>query len=75
MSVGQTCSISIDGNGDAVVTWTSIPGEDSYVVRRNNSYLATAGNTLTFVDADFSAGDSYVIRSRMDGVTTNTNCA
>jgi hypothetical protein len=69
----QTCDLNVVG-GDAVLTWTAIPGENNYIIRRNNSWLATVGNTLTFTDTNYSAGDSYVIRSRMAGTTTNTTC-
>ena len=70
----QTCALLVDGNGDSVLNWTAIPGENSYIVRRNGTYLASAGNTLTYTDTNFSPGDSYTIRSRMGGVTTNTTC-
>ncbi len=70
----QTCTLTVDGNGDAILSWTAIDGENNYIVRRNDTYLASAGNALTFTDPDYLAGNSYLIRSRMGGVTTNTNC-
>ncbi len=72
--VEQTCTLSIDGNGDAVLTWTAIAGEDTYIVRRNDTYLANVGNVLTFTDAEFITGNAYVIRSRNGAALTNTNC-
>lgn len=70
----QTCALTINGAGDAVLTWSAIDGETTYIVRRNDTFLDNAGNALSFVDEDYVAGNAYVIRSRMGGVTTNTNC-
>ena len=69
----QTCTITVNA-GEAIVSWTAVDGEDTYIVRRNDTFLDNAGPALSFTDENYVAGDSYVIRSRMGGVTTNTNC-
>jgi hypothetical protein len=70
----QNCTATFNANGSATVAWTSIDGENSYVVRKNGTFLASAGNALSYNDPGASAGDEWVIRSRMGGVTTNTTC-
>jgi hypothetical protein len=69
----QTCTVTFDGNGPNL-TWTAIDGENSYVVRRNGSFLANVGNNLSYTDTAGDANDTWIIRSRMNGVTTNTTC-
>ena len=69
----QTCTVTFDGNG-ATLAWTAIDGENSYIVRRNDSYLANVGNNLSYTDPAGGANDTWIIRSRMNGVTTNTTC-
>ena len=54
--------------------WSSIPGANNYIVRKNGTFLATVGNTLSFVDTNAADGDSWLVRSRLNGVTTNTDC-
>jgi hypothetical protein len=70
----QTCTVTFDGNG-ADLAWTSIDGEDEYIVRRNGSYLANVGNDLAYTDPGGDANDTWIIRSRMNGATTNTTCS
>jgi len=70
----QTCQATDDGDGSITLDLTAIPGENNYIVRRNNSYLATAGDRLMYTDTNYSAGDSYIIRSQMAGITSNTSC-
>ncbi len=71
----QTCAVTDNGDGTVTLTWDAIAGEDVYTVRRNNSWIETLSNgELTYVAAGHTAGDEYVIRSRMAGVTTNTTC-
>ncbi len=71
---GQTCTATVNGDGSVTLVWTAIAGENTYVVRRNNSWLETVGNILTYTDTGAAAGDTYVIRSSMGGVQTNTTC-
>jgi len=70
----QTCQATNNGDGSITLDWTAIPGEKTYIVRRNGRWLTTPGNTLTFTDTNYSAGDSYIIRSSINGTTTNTTC-
>ena len=72
---GQTCAASVAGNGNVTLTWTEIDGENTYVVRRNGSWLSTVGNQLSFTDTTAPAGANYVIRSTMGGTQTNTACS
>ncbi|MGI9601424.1 MAG: hypothetical protein ACR2QE_06055, partial [Acidimicrobiales bacterium] len=68
------CTAVLDGNGGVILTWDPVPGEDTYIVRRDNSFI-TSVTTLTYTDTNVPAGDhSYVIRSRMAGVTTDVAC-
>ena len=69
----QTCSVTLDGDGIATLEWGAIEGENSYVLRRNDAWLTTTSE-LTHTDVFWQAGDSYVVRSRINGVTTNTTC-
>ena len=70
----QTCTATWNANGSVTVEWSSIPGENNYIVRKNGTFLATVGNTLSFVDTNAADGDSWLVRSRLNGVTTNTDC-
>ena len=71
---GQTCTATVNGDGSVTLNWTAIAGELNYVVRRNNSWLTTLGNVLTYTDNVAGVGDTYVIRSSIGGVQTNTTC-
>ncbi len=71
---GQTCTATVNANGSVTLNWSAIPGEDTYVVRKNGGWLASPGNVLTFTDTTASPGDSFSIRSREGGVTKNTSC-
>ena len=70
----QKCSYIVGAGGEYILTWTPIAGEDNYIVRKNNSWLATVGNVVTYTDVDGQPGDDYVIRSYMAGNTTDTTC-
>ncbi len=75
-NAGQTCTATVQNNGNVLVEWTAIAGEDIYNVRRNNAWVGDAtGGATSFVVTDHSPGDIYSIRSRQAGVTTDTNCA
>ena len=71
-----TCTAALHGNGGVILTWDGITGEDTYIVRRDNAFLASVGGGgLTYTDPTPGAGDhSYLIRSRMAGVTTDVIC-
>ncbi len=73
--VAQTCEAADNGDGTITLTWDAIPGENNYIVRRNNSWLATAGNVLTYTDTPEPGAVTYVIRSNQAGVTTDTTCS
>ncbi len=70
----QTCTATWNANGTVTVEWSAIAGENNYIVRKNGTFLATVGNTLSFVDTNPVDGDSWLVRSRLNGVTTNTDC-
>ncbi|NNE74283.1 MAG: hypothetical protein HKN26_11510 [Acidimicrobiales bacterium] len=72
--VAHTCEAVRTGDS-ITLTWSAIPGEAVYAVRRNGTFLAHAHNTLTYVDAGLASGTySYVIRSQQDGEQTNVVC-
>jgi len=71
----QTCSATLNNNGTISLEWDSIAGQDTYIVRRNAAFIADVGADLTFVDTPGSGTFTYVIRSRKNGVTTNTTCS
>ena len=70
----QTCSATDNGDGTVTLVWDEIEGEDKYTVRRDNVWITDVLNELTYEVTGHTAGDTYVIRSRMAGVTTDTNC-
>ncbi len=71
--VAPACSVSLV-DGTPVISWQAVPGEDTYVIRRNGTYLATTSD-LTYRDDTAPAGlNDYVIRTRMAGVVTDTAC-
>lgn len=72
----NTCTATVNQNGRVVLSWSAIAGEDTYIVRDNDEFVAIAANTLTFVEDDPQPGEhSYVIRSRQAGVTTDVACS
>ncbi len=71
----QTCVATLNADQTITLDWTDIPGENSYSVRRNGSYLASAADDGTYTDDPGNGTWDYIIRSRMGGVTTNTTCA
>lgn len=71
---GQTCAVTTNPDGSITLDWTEVVGEDRYVIRKNGSWLASVDNALTYTDATAQPGDTYLIRSRMAGTTTNTDC-
>ncbi len=70
---GQTCTATVNADGSISLVWDEIPGEDTYIVRRNGGWLSNTG-ALTYDDTSAQAGDTYVIRSRQGATVTNTNC-
>ena len=72
--VGDICTASAAANGDVTLEWSPIDGEDTYVVRDNDGFVATVSG-LRFVDTGATSGQqTYVIRSRQAGITTNVTC-
>ncbi len=65
-----------DVNGSVVLDWDAVPGENTYSVRRNGTFLATVGGgALTYTDGVPVAGDNtYVVRANVGGVETNLSC-
>lgn len=73
---GPTCTAAVNGAGAVVLNWSAIAGEDTYIVRDNDGFVATIENALTYTDAAPETGDrTYVIRSRQGATTTNVTCA
>lgn len=75
----NTCTAAVDANGIVTLNWSPIDGEDRYIVRDNDGFVATVdvapGDALTFVDAGAASGArTYVIRSRQGGTTTDVTC-
>lgn len=70
----QTCTRSVAADGSVRLTWTSITGETRYVVRKNDSWLATT-SLLSFDAGVAGPADTFVVRSSMAGITTTTTCA
>lgn len=71
-----TCTAAVNAAGDVVVNWSAIAGEDRYIVRDNDGFVATVDNALTYTDTNPTAGNrTYVIRSRQGATTTNVTCA
>ena len=69
------CSVSLNGNGDPVITWDAIPGLDRYVVRNGDGWVSTVTNGLTFTDANAADGNiTYSLRVRPGGVVTDIPC-
>lgn len=70
-----TCTVLLEADNDIVVDWSSIAGEDTYSVRRNGSFLTSVSNLTYYVDNDRTAGSfTYVVRSTLNGVTTDVAC-
>ena len=75
-AAGQTCTATANANGSVSLSWSAIAGEGVYVIRRNGSWLTTVnGGGLSFTDTTAQAGGSYLVRSEMGGVRTDTPCA
>jgi len=74
--VGQTldCTTSVDGNGNVSVSWNDLDGVNSWVVRRNNKWVATQTNT-GFSDTPGVGTHQYVIRYKVGGVRTDGTCS
>ncbi len=70
-----TCSAIVTAAGNVAITWTALPGEDTYSIRRDGAYLAKVTNGLSYVDSTVAAGThTYIVRSFQAGVQTNVDC-
>lgn len=67
-----TCTASVD-QSVVSLTWDEIAGATDYTVRRNNSFVGTVTST-TFSENRDVGTYSYVIRYRVNGVTTDLPC-
>ena len=73
--VANTCTASADANGVVTLAWSAIDGEDTYIVRDNDGFVGAVNDSLGFVDTGATTGvQTYVIRSRAAGVTTDVVC-
>lgn len=70
------CQVSVDPNGNPVLTWTDV-GLATYVVREANlGFVASVSGANVFTDTERAPGDySYVIRLRGNGATTDEPCS
>jgi len=73
-ATAQTCTAVKNADDSITLTWDAVAGEDNYIVRRNGSYIATAGNVLTYTESPGDGVYTYVIRYKLNGFTTNTTC-
>ena len=69
---GGECVASVNGT---VVSlgWDAVAGQDSYVVRRNNSFVTSVAAT-SFSEAPGSGSFDYVIRYRVAGEVIDLTC-
>ena len=74
--VGAACTAVLNASGHVELSWTAVGGEDTYVIRDNDGWVATVTNgALSYTDTTPETGErSYVIRNRSNGVTTDRPC-
>ena len=69
-----TCSVSLNGAGNPVITWTQVAGVDTYQVRDDDGWVATQTDDA-FVDTNPGNGSrTYEIRYRVAGTVFDTTC-
>ncbi len=68
------CQVTPAANG-VIISWDTVPGVSTYVVRRDGKWRSTVTNATTFNDSGGTTANSYVIRYRKNGATTNISCA
>ena len=67
-----SCSVSLNGAGNPVITWNQVAGVTEYQVRDNDGWVATQ-NDDAFVDTNPGNGSrTYIIRYRDNGVIDTT---
>jgi len=73
---GPTCTVSVNPAGNVEVNWTAIAGEDRYIVRDDDGFVATVDNATSYVDTNPTPGQrTYLIRYRMGGPNIDFTCA
>jgi hypothetical protein len=70
----QTCTATVSAEGVVTLEWTSIPGENRYIVRRNDRWLATPGDALTHVHDAGPGTHAYAVRSDQGANRVTTPC-
>lgn len=72
----MTCTTVRLPNGRFLVKWTSWPGEDDFIVRRDGQYLAHAAHgARSYVDADPPPGTRvYAVRVKENGIIADIDC-
>ncbi len=70
----QTCTATLNADESITVSWTPIAGEDTYSVRRNGGWVTTTG-ALTYTEDPGPGTYTYVVRSQINGLQTNTTCS
>ncbi len=70
--VAPTCTATISQGGSANLVWDAIPGQNSYQVRRNGSWVATVSATNHTTSG--SMADVFVIRYWTGGSPTEIPC-
>jgi len=73
---GPVCTAAVNAAGAVDLNWTDIAGEDRYIVRDNDGFVATVDNATSYVDTNPTAGNrTYIIRYRQGGPNIDITCA
>ena len=71
-----TCTAAVNAAGEVELNWTAIDGEDRYIVRDNDGFVATIDDVNSYVDTNPTSGNrTYIIRYRMGGPNIDFTCA
>ena len=72
---GSACTVTVNGNGDPVLTWDPVAGVSAFFVREaGEGFISTVNGGLSFTDVGRADGTySYVIRHRAGG-TVDRSC-
>ncbi len=74
-ATAPTCTAIVNAAGAVEITWTALPGEDTYSIRRDGSFLDKVVDGLSYTDSTVAPGThTYIVRSFQAGVRTNVDC-
>ena len=73
---GITCTAGLDANGDPILSWSAIPGINTYVIREAGiGFIFTVSGATNYIDTGRAPGDySYNIRYRQAGNVIDLPC-